>query len=73
MLVRESFTAWGARRGSNWQGTPTTPEMTVIANATRRGYTDHTMLDYLALVHMIWRLYDPAILQRRYRALRTAW
>ncbi|MEZ6074089.1 MAG: RHS repeat-associated core domain-containing protein, partial [Pirellulales bacterium] len=61
VLVRESFTAWGARRGSNWQGTPTTPEMTAIANATRRGFTDHTMLDNLALVHMNGRVYDPAI------------
>jgi len=61
VLVRESFTAFGARRGSNWQGTPTPADMTAIANATRRGYTDHTMLDNLGLVHMNGRVYDPAI------------
>ncbi|MEZ5897870.1 MAG: RHS repeat-associated core domain-containing protein [Hyphomicrobiaceae bacterium] len=31
------------------------------ANATRRGFTDHTMLDNLALVHMKGRVYGPAI------------
>jgi RHS repeat-associated protein len=35
--------------------------MTAIGNITRRGYTDHTTLDNLALVHMNGRVYDPAI------------
>ncbi len=60
ILVRESFGAWGARRGSNWSsGTP--PDWTGIANTTRRGYTGHEHLDNLLLVHMNGRVYDPAI------------
>jgi RHS repeat-associated protein len=61
VLVRESFDAFGARRGSAWSGSPTTADNTAIANATRRGFTDHTELDNIALVHMNGRVYDPAI------------
>jgi RHS repeat-associated protein len=35
--------------------------MSAIGDATRRGYTDHTMLDNLGLVHMNGRVFDPAI------------
>jgi RHS repeat-associated protein len=61
ILVKTSFAAYGARRGSNWTGSPSGAEMSAIGDATRRGYTDHTMLDNLGLVHMNGRVFDPAI------------
>ena len=60
VLVRESFGAWGARRGSNWSSS-TAPDWAGIANSTRRGYTGHEQLDNIMLVHMNGRVYDPAI------------
>jgi RHS repeat-associated protein len=59
--VAESFTALGARRGANWQGTPTPAELAAIASTTRDGFTGHVMLDNVGLVHMQGRVYDPAI------------
>lgn len=61
LVVNESFAAYGARRGSNWTGTPTSGNWTAIANSTRRGYTQHTMLDNVSLIHMNGRVYDPTI------------
>ena len=60
VVVRESFAAYGARRGSNW-ATSTAPDWTGIANTTRRAYTGHEQLDNVMLVHMNGRVYDPAI------------
>ena len=60
VLVRESFAAYGARRGSNW-ATSTAPDWVGIANSTRRGYTGHEQFDNVMLVHMNGRVYDPAI------------
>ena len=57
--TRESFTAFGARRGSNWQGVPAAADYTAFANTTRKGYTGHEMLDSVSLVHMNGRVYDP--------------
>jgi RHS repeat-associated protein len=61
VTVKQSFAAYGGRRGSNWTGTPTAGDSTAIATSTRRGYTAHTELDNLGLVHMNGRVYDPAI------------
>ena len=61
VTVAESFTALGARRGSNWQGTPSPAELAAIAATTRDGFTGHEMLDNLGLVHMRGRVYDPVI------------
>ena len=61
VLARTSFAAWGARRGSNWQGVPSQPEWQAIADTTRRGYTGHEHLDNVMLVHMNGRVYDAAI------------
>ena len=61
VLVRESFGAWGARRSSNWQGSPSSGEWQQIANTTRRGYTGHEQIDNVLLVHMNGRVYDSAI------------
>jgi RHS repeat-associated protein len=61
ILVNSSFEAFGKRRGSNWTGSPSSGDWTAIASTTRRGFTDHTMLDNLALIHMNGRLYDPLL------------
>jgi len=59
VLVNETFDAYGKRRGSNWSGAPTPGDWTAIATITRRGYTDHSMLDNLGLIHMNGRVQDP--------------
>jgi RHS repeat-associated protein len=59
--VRPSFTAFGARRDDDWNGLPSTAELTAIANTSRRGFTGHEMLDNVGLVHMNGRVYDPAL------------
>jgi RHS repeat-associated protein len=61
VLAKESFTPFGARRGSNWQGVPTAADYTVFSNVSRRGFTGHEMLDSVGLVHMNGRVYDPTI------------
>ncbi len=61
LLARPSFTAWGARRSSSWQGAPSQSEWQAIANHTRRGYTGHEQLDNVLLVHMNGRVYEPAV------------
>jgi RHS repeat-associated protein len=57
----ESFGAYGQRRGSNWTGAPTPAELTTINDKTRKGFTEHEMLDNTDLVHMNGRVYDPVI------------
>ncbi|MCC7464583.1 MAG: RHS repeat-associated core domain-containing protein [Gammaproteobacteria bacterium] len=61
VLARMSFTAFGARRGSNWSGSPSGADYTTFGNKTRRGFTGHEMLDALGLVNMNGRVYDPLI------------
>ena len=61
VLARESFTPFGARRGSNWTGVPTSADYTTFSNTTRRGFTGHEMLDAVGLVNMNGRVYDPLI------------
>jgi RHS repeat-associated protein len=59
VLTKESFSAFGARRGSNWQGVPTTADYSTFASTSRTGFTGHEMLDSVSLVHMGGRVYDP--------------
>ncbi len=61
LLVNESFSAFGERRGSNWTGTPSAGDLTQIAAIDRHGFTDHEHLDNLNLIHMNGRVYDPAL------------
>jgi RHS repeat-associated protein len=61
ILVNSSFDAFGKRRGSNWSGSPSSGDWAAIASTTRRGYTDHTMLDNLGLIHMNGRVQDPTL------------
>jgi RHS repeat-associated protein len=61
VLMQSSFGAYGARRSSNWQGTPSSGEWSTIASTTRCGFTAHTMLDNLSLIHMNGRVMDPLL------------
>jgi RHS repeat-associated protein len=61
LIASENFGALGERRGSNWQGTPAASDWTSIASTTRRGFTGHTMVDNLSLIHMNGRMYDPLL------------
>jgi RHS repeat-associated protein len=61
ILVNFSFDAFGKRRGSNWSGSPSAGDWSAIASTTRRGYTDHSMLDNLTLIHMNGRVQDPEL------------
>ncbi len=61
ILVAESFGAFGARRGADWDGAPGITDLAVISANTRDGYTGHEHLDNLALIHMNGRVYDPRI------------
>jgi RHS repeat-associated protein len=61
VVINESFDAYGNRRGSGWTGSPTSGDWTEISVTTRRGYTGHTMLDNVTLVHMNGRVYDPQL------------
>lgn len=58
---RQSYDAWGKRRGSAWTGELTPTEKQAIANTTHQGFTGHEQLDNLNLVHMRGRVYDPVI------------
>ena len=61
VAVAESFDAFGRRRGSNWSGAPTESDLAAIRQTTRDGYTGHEHLDYLGLIHMNGRVYDPLL------------
>jgi RHS repeat-associated protein len=61
ILVNSSFGPFGARRGANWTGSPSAGDWTAIAGTTRRGFTEHSMLDNLNLTHMNGRVYDQML------------
>jgi RHS repeat-associated protein len=61
VVVRQSFDAWGHRRGSNWTGVPSAADKSAISATTHQGFTGHEHLDNLNLVHMKGRVYDPVI------------
>ena len=57
-----SFGAYGERRdGGDWSGPPSATDLTTLAGLTRRGFTGHTHLDAVGLIHMRGRVYDPRI------------
>ena len=58
-LIGLSFDAYGDRRGSNWTGDPSSGELDTINGVTRRGFTEHEMLDSVGLVQMNGRVYNP--------------
>ena len=60
-LIGLSFDAYGDRRGSNWTGDPSSGELDTINGVTRRGFTEHEMLDSVGLVQMNGRVYNPVV------------
>jgi RHS repeat-associated protein len=60
-LASESFAPFGKRRGANWTGTPTAPELATMRGITPDGFTGHEHLDNLDLIHMNGRVYDPQL------------
>jgi len=58
---RESFDAFGKRRGQTWTGDLTPTDLQLINAVTRRGFTSHEHLDSTDLIHMNGRVYDPVI------------
>lgn len=63
VIERMAYDAWGKRRFPGGQADPSSTihaDPTVRYN-TDRGYTNHEMLDELALIHMNGRVYDPTI------------
>ena len=59
--LKESFSAFGQRRGTNWTGSAPSADVTALRDVSRRGFTDHEMLDQTGLIHMNGRVYDPKI------------
>jgi len=69
IVARMSFDAHGQRRVASGAGAWSTV-LTYLANtaaidtlrdSTRRGFTDHEMLDSVGLIHANGRVYDPAL------------
>jgi RHS repeat-associated protein len=59
LLVRESFNAFGLPRdGNDWDGTVPSGDLTTIEGISRRGYTGHSMLGRMGLIHMNGRVQD---------------
>ena len=58
VLVPESFSPFGARRGTNWQASttnvpaPSATDWANITKTTRVGFTGHEMPDSVRLIHM---------------------
>ncbi len=58
-VVKESFGAFGLpRNGSTWSGAVPSGDKTLINGLTRRGYTFHSMLGDMGLIHMNGRVQD---------------
>lgn len=60
-----SFDAWGNRRsGENWTQAFSASSLVLSGydqQITRRGFTNHEMLDDFGLIHMNGRIYDPRL------------
>jgi RHS repeat-associated protein len=62
MQVRLSFDVLGKRRNeAGWSGAVPSADWTAIASTSRRGYTEHEVMDNLTLTHMNGRVYDQTI------------
>jgi RHS repeat-associated protein len=60
-VVKLSFSAYGERRDTDWDGPISSGDLTTLGNTTRHGFTDHEHLDSVGLIHMNGRVYDPLI------------
>lgn len=58
-LARVSYNAFGLPRdGSDWDGAVPSGDLTTIEGMSRRGYTSHSMLGRMGLIHMNGRVQD---------------
>lgn len=58
-LVRQSYGAFGQpRNGATWAGAVPSGDAATIDGFTRRGYTGHSMLGAMGLIHMNGRVLD---------------
>jgi RHS repeat-associated protein len=58
-LVRQSYNAFGLPRdGADWDGAVPSGDKTTISGISRRGYTGHSMLGDMGLIHMNGRVQD---------------
>ena len=57
-----SFDAWGRPRNpADWTELTDMEAMTIDRCDTRRGFTNHEMLDAVGVIHMNGRIYDPTL------------
>lgn len=62
LLVRQSYTAFGLPRdGADWDGAVPSGDKATINGISRRGFTGHSMLGDMGLIHMNGRVYDATI------------
>ncbi len=58
-LVRQSYNAFGLPRdGADWTGPEQSGDQAIIDGISRRGYTGHSMLGAMGLIHMNGRVQD---------------
>jgi RHS repeat-associated protein len=58
-LVRQSYNAFGLPRdGADWDGAEQSGDQAIIDGISRRGYTGHSMLGAMGLIHMNGRVQD---------------
>lgn len=58
-LVRQSYNAFGLPRdGADWDGAEQSGDQSTIDGISRRGYTGHSMLGAMGLIHMNGRVQD---------------
>ncbi|MEO6079877.1 MAG: RHS repeat-associated core domain-containing protein [Steroidobacteraceae bacterium] len=58
-LVRQSYNAFGLPRdGADWDGAVPSGDQSTINGISRRGYTGHSMLGSMGLIHMNGRVQD---------------
>jgi RHS repeat-associated protein len=61
-VVRASYEAFGGQRdGDDWSGPEASGDLTTMEAISRRGYTSHSMLGRMGLIHMNGRVQDPTI------------
>jgi RHS repeat-associated protein len=59
VVVRQSYTAYGLPRdGDDWDGAESSGDLTTMEGISRRGYTGHSMLGRMGLIHMNGRVQD---------------
>jgi RHS repeat-associated protein len=60
-LVRVSYNPLGLQRdGADWDGSVPSGDLTTLEGITRRGYTGHSMLGRMGLIHMNGRVQDAS-------------